>query len=109
MRKVREILRLAQEGLTLRQIGAALGVPFTTVGEHVRRARDAGVVWPLPDDLDDVALEAMLFPRGPAPTPVRPLPDWSGVHRELRRPGVTLMLVWHEYRAAHPDGYGYSQ
>lgn len=62
-----------------------------------------------PTKLDDVALEALLFPRGPAPEPNRPLPDWSRVHRELRRPGVTLMLLWHEYREEHPDGYAYSQ
>jgi transposase len=109
MRKVREILRLAREGLPLRQIGAAVGVPFTTVGEHLRRAQRAGISWPLLEDLDDVALEALLFPRGPAPEPNRPLPDWNCVHRELRRPGVTLMLLWHEYREDHPDGYAYSQ
>ncbi len=109
MRKIREILRLAHEGLTLRQIGAALGVPFTTVGDHVRRAQRAGVSWPLPADMDDVALEARLFPQGRAPESHRPLPEWSVVHRELRRAGVTLMLLWHEYRAEHPDGYSYSQ
>ncbi len=109
MRKVREILRLAHEGLALRQIGAAVGVPFTTVGDHLRRAARAGVVWPLPVELDDVALEALLFPRGPAPEPGRPVPQWDRVHRELRRPGVTLMLLWHEYREEHPDGYSYSQ
>lgn len=109
MRKVREILRLAHEGLPLRQIGAALGVPFTTVGDHLRRAAGAGVAWPLPAELDDVALEALLFPRGPALEPNRPVPDWSRVHCELRRPGVTLMLLWHEYREEHPDGYAYSQ
>ena len=109
MRKVREILRLAHEGLPLRQIGAALGVPFTTVGDHLRRAARAGVVWPLPTELDDIALEALLFPQGPAPEPTRPVPEWRRVHRELRRPGVTLMLLWHEYREEHPDGYAYSQ
>jgi transposase len=110
MRKVREILRLAcGEGLPLRQVGAALGVPFTTAGDHLRRAEGAGLSWPLPDELDDVALEALLFPKGPAPEPSRPLPDWNHVHRELRRPGVTLMLLWHEYRADYPDGYSYSQ
>jgi transposase len=35
-------------------------------------------------------------------------PDWTHVHRELRRPGVTLMLLWEEYRASEPDGYSYS-
>jgi transposase len=110
MRKVRDILRLALgEGLPLRQVGAAVGVPFTTAGDHLRRAERAGLSWPLPDDLDDVALEALLFPKGPAPEPNRPLPDWKHVHRELKRKGVTLMLLWHEYREDHPDGYSYSQ
>ena len=36
-------------------------------------------------------------------------PDWTHVHHELRRPGVTLMLLWEEYRQAAPDGYGYSR
>jgi transposase len=110
MRKVREILRLAQgEGLPLRQVGASLGVPFTTAGDHLRRATRAGLAWPLPDDLDDDALEALLFPKGAAPEPDRPVPEWSRVHRELKRKGVTLMLLWHEYREDFPDGYSYSQ
>ena len=39
----------------------------------------------------------------------RPLPDWPLLHRELKRPGVTLSLLWEEYRAVHRDGYGYSR
>jgi transposase len=110
MRKVREIIRLARgEGLPLRQVSAATGVPFTTAADHLRRADRAGLKWPLPDDLDDTALEALLFPKGPAPEPNRPLPDWEHVHRELKRPGVTLTLLWLEYREDHPDGYSYSQ
>ena len=111
MRKVRDILRLAHgQGLSRRQVGAALGVPFTTVADHLRRAEAAGLGWPLPEELDDGALEALLFKKDPAPpADARPLPDWHGVHRELRRPGVTLTLLWLEYREIHPDGYGYSQ
>ena len=55
-------------------------------------------------------LEALLFP--PAPPPVehpREPPDFVYIHRELRRKAVTLMLLWQEYKAAHPDGYQYSQ
>src|SRR5438876_2355783 len=109
MRKIREVLRLSQhEGLSLREAAASLRLPFTTVGDHVRRARAAGLSWPLPDDLDDDALEARLFASA-APPADRPLPDWQQLHRELRRPAVTLALLWLEYREAHPDGYGYSQ
>jgi hypothetical protein len=56
--------------------------------------------------LTDAALEAMLFARaGIAPgTRRKAEPDWPVIHRELRRPGVTLKLVWQEYRAAEPEG-----
>jgi len=66
-------------------------------------------VWPLSEDLDDAQLEALLFPLPPAiASDQRPLPDWAWVHRELRRPDVTLALLWEEYRAGAPDGFGYS-
>lgn len=110
VRKVREVLRLAQgQGLSIRQIGASLGLARSTIADHLRRAEQAGVSWPLPDDLDDATLEALLFPTPPPPPAGRPLPDWKAVHGELRRKGVTLMLLWLEYRETHPDGYGYSQ
>ena len=75
-------------------------------------ARAAGVSQPLLDDLSDEALEARLFPASTALAEIRarrPQPHWPTIHRELRRPGVTLQLVWEEHRAAHPEGYGYSR
>jgi transposase len=109
MRKIRDVLRLTLgEGLSLRSTAASLQIPFTTVAEYARRAKASGITWPLPDELDDDALERMLFHTA-APEPNRPLPDWKRTHVELRRPHVTLMLLWFEYREAHPDGYGYSQ
>ncbi len=63
MRRIRDILRLTfGEGLSRRQVSLSLGVPFTTVADHVNRARAAGLGWPLPADLDDAGLEARLFP-----------------------------------------------
>jgi hypothetical protein len=76
---------------------------------YLSRARAAGVVWPLPEDLDDAQLEALLFPLPPAiASDQRPMPDWAWVHRELRRPDVTLALLWDEFRAGAPDGFSYS-
>jgi len=110
MRKVRDVLRLRfSEGLSLREVAASLQIPHTTVADHVRRATAAGLGWPLPDDLDDDALEARLFAAAAAPVAPRPTPDWPTVHRELRGPHVTLMLLWLEYRETFPDGYAYSQ
>jgi transposase len=111
MRKLRQALRLAWEvGLSLRPIGRSLGLSPTTVGEYLRRAESAGLTWPLPPQLDDATLEARLFPGAlPLPLQERPLPDFASVHRELRRKGVTLALLWQEYKAAHPEGLQYSQ
>lgn len=110
MRKIREILRLRLEhGLAQRVIGQSLGLSQTAISEYLGRARMAGLSWPLPDDLDDERLEALLFPPLPdVPHNQRPVPDWSAVHRDLRRPNMTLALVWEEYRAASANGFGYS-
>jgi len=109
MRQIREILRLKYEGgLGHRAIARACGVGLGTVSEYVGRARRAGLVWPLPPDLDDAALEARLFVLA-APGRERASPDLVGIHQELKRAGVTLHLLWEEYRAAHENGYGYSQ
>ena len=110
MRKIRDLLRLCLgEGRSIRQAAASVEMPFTTVSDHLRRAKAAGLTWPLPDGLDDDDLESMLFSKPPSPAQVRPMPDWKKIHVELRRPHVTLMLLWIEYREAHPDGYAYSQ
>ena len=63
MRKIRDVLRLKYElGRSHREIAAILRISHSTVGSYVRRAREAGVSWPLPDDLDATALEAAPYP-----------------------------------------------
>jgi len=110
MRKIRDVLRLSAAGMSKRQIAASLGVSATAAGDCIRRARRAGLGWPLPEGLKDEALEARLYPPPTAAAKDRrPQPDWAAVYRELRRPGVTLQLLWEEHRAANPDGYGYSR
>jgi transposase len=109
-RKIRDVLRLSAGGLSKRKIATSLGVSPTAAGDCIRRARQAGLVWPLPEGLDDTGLEARLY--SPPPRVAkdrRPRPDWPAIHRELRRKGVTLQLLWEEHRAAYPEGYGYSR
>ena len=111
MRKIKEVLRLRFEhGLSHRVIATSCGIGITSAREYIVRAKAAGLLWPLPEDLDDGALGALLFPPPPRPGEVeRTLPAWPAVHRELRQKGVTLQLLWQEYRAVFPEGYGYSR
>src|SRR6202012_1957491 len=110
MRKIRELLRLRwEQHFPQRVIANSLGLSQGSVSDYLNRARRAGLTWPLPDALDDARLEALLFPPLPnVPSDQRPRPDWAAVHRDLRRPNVTLALLWEEYRAATTDGFGYS-
>jgi transposase len=111
MRKIREVLRLTLEaGLTTRQIAGSLQTARSSVGECLRRFRESGLSWPLPTGLSDADLEQRLFsPPVRSPGLTRPVPDWAVVHQELKRKGVTLALLWQEYKLAHPDGFQYSR
>jgi transposase len=110
MRRIRDVLRLKASGMSKRRIAASVGIGPTAAGDYLCRAKQAGLAWPLPEDLDDVMLEARLFPPPQAiAANQRAQPDWAAIHRELKRPGVTLQLLWEEHRAAHPNGYGRSR
>jgi transposase len=111
MRKIAEALRLKAAGLSTRKIASSLGLGQSTVSDYLKRVERAGLSWPLPEGVGDAELERRLFqPIGGATRLGLSVPDWAQVHRELRRKGVTLALLWEEYRADHPDdGYGYSR
>ena len=100
MRKIREVLRLKFEcGLSTRKIARSLGVGHSSAGDYLCRFAASGLAWPTA--LSDAELERQLFPPAPVvPSEQRPLPDWAMIHAELRRPGVTLALLWQEYRLA---------
>ena len=110
MRKIREILRLKYEcGRSNRDIGQSCGIGSSTVSEYLQRVRMAGLAWPLPEGLSDQALEQRLFPPPISRDTARLLPDFHEIHNELQsRRGVTLNLLWQEYKEQHPDGYQYS-
>ncbi|MCP1838333.1 MULTISPECIES: sigma factor-like helix-turn-helix DNA-binding protein [Bradyrhizobium] len=111
MRHIREVLRLHfSVGMSQRAVARSLGLAKGTVSKYVNRARRASLTWPLPPELDDdVRLENRLFPPpSDRPNDERPHRDWALVHRELRRPNVTLMLLWEEYCDANSDSFSYA-
>ncbi|MDQ6614293.1 MAG: IS21 family transposase [Actinomycetota bacterium] len=111
MRRIHEVLRLKAAGMSNRDIAAATAVSKTTVNEYLCRAQAAGIAWPLPEGMDEEALEAALFPPPSAAlAAARPVPQWREVHRELKAGRhVTLRLLWLEWRESNPGGWGYSQ
>ena len=111
MRQIRQMLRLAHDGVSAREIGRTLRAARSTIQDNLNRARTAGLSWPLPGDLTDDVLEQRLFARAGARRGFRRRaePDWASLACELKRPGVNLTVLWEEYREVHPDGYGYSR
>ena len=108
MRQIREVLRLrfASE-LPQRAIAKSLGLSQGAVAVISAGPAPPGSSWPLPADLDDAQLEALLFPPPPAiAADQRPMPDWAWVHRELRRPNVTWRCCGRSTAPAPPTGSG---
>lgn len=113
MHQLKEILRLRfQNNLSVREIGRSCGLPASTVGDYLTRAVAAQLSWPLPGDLTEAQLIDKLIapapPKPPSPCS-RAMPDWALVRDELRRPNMTLQLLWNEYQRVHGDGYSYSR
>jgi hypothetical protein len=112
MRRIRQVLHL-HFGVraSARVIAREVGVGRSTVQDYLTRATTAGLGWPLPADLTDEALELLLFPAPSCKPGARrhPEPDWAALVREMKRPGVSLLILWEEYNAVHPQGYAYSR
>jgi transposase len=88
MRQVREVLRLKLVGgLPTREIARRIGVAPSTIRTTIRRFQAAGLIWPLPNEVSDTALEARLFPEAGTKQGHRRQsePDWASIHRELKR------------------------
>ena len=111
MRTIKEVLRLKWEKkFSNQQISQSCNIARSTIRGYLARAQNVGLSWPLPSDLDDGSLEAIMFPPAPTKAPDKGgLPEMGYLRKELNRKGVTLYQLWLEYREANPDGYQYSQ
>ena len=99
MRNAREVLRLRiGQGLSVRQVASSCGVSISTVSEYEKRFRQSGLVWPLPEQMDDAALTRPLRARPSNYKHSRAVPDTGYLITEMRKPNATLHLLWLEYR-----------
>jgi transposase len=111
MRTIKEVLRLKHSAqLSHRQIAGSLKISTGVVTKYLAAAERAQLRWPLPSDMDDLALSHALWPQN-APPSIKRLAalDFADIHLQLKHKGVTRQLLWEEYAASHPEGYGYTQ
>ena len=110
MRHIREILRQKlAHGLSNREVARSLRVSTGSVSGVTARARELGLTLDVIATLTDLALEERFYGVKGCNVTTRPLPDPATLHVELRRTGVTLQLIHHEYLEQHPSGYRYTQ
>jgi transposase len=109
MRRIRETLRLhLLAGLSYAEVARSLKISKSVVGKYVLLARVAGVDWAIAQTLSDEELEARLYRPALTRSSHQPTPDFGLVHQELKRAGVTLMLLWEEYARDNPLAYKYT-
>jgi len=110
MRTIKELFRLVLGfGFSTRKAAQSLNVSHTTVGRYFDRAIELGLTWSIVEGMEEGEIEEMLFPGRGRRSSEKPEPDWSEVHVGLKKKGVTLQLLWEEYRLEHSDGYCYSR
>lgn len=109
MRRIKETLRLSFDGkMNQSQVSRALSLARSTVQDYLKRFSQQGMRWEDVVHLSDEELGRLLFPKE-TDKPRRAMLDFDYIHNELKRPGVTLQLLWEEYISGQPDGYRYSQ
>jgi transposase len=109
MIKIREILRLKSLGIGIRATAESCNCSRNTVREVLRTAELQGIIWPLPEEMDDFKLTTFIYPLSEEPASRKPEPDYQHIHNELKHHHVNLRLLWTEYRSLQPDGLAYSQ
>ena len=109
MRQIKEVLRQCYElNLSSIIISRSTGIPRSTVRDYIGRFKASQLNWPLPDEMDDDVLNELLFPVKKESKKDLLEPNWEKVHQELKRKGVTLQILWEEYKREHSAGYQYS-
>jgi len=109
MKKIKEIARLLFEcNLGIRPIARACNISTSTASTHVEKLKELGVTYKDICETDEDTLSELMFPKGVKPS-VKPLPDFVYLHREMKKKGVTLQLLYEEYKRDNPDGYERTQ
>ena len=103
MRKLKEAARLYLEmNLGVRTIARACNISTSTAHAYVDKLKILDVTYKEINEMSEDELESLLFPREEK---ARLLPDFTYLTEEMKKKGVTLQLLYEEYKKDNPDGY----
>jgi transposase len=112
MKKIREIIKLkAKANLSERQISKSLSVSRPVVSEYLRKFKASGLNYEQIINIADSKLLALFQSMNEKYNlKYKTLLEYFPAYiKDLSRKGVTLQLLWEEYKEKHPEGYQYSQ
>ena len=110
MKKLKEVYRLRFNlRYSHRQIATSLGISSSTVSEYLSLFKYSGLHWEEAKALPLEKLEELVYRHPENPIGTRPRADYEKVYQELKKKGVTLLLLWKEYKDKHPNGLGYTR
>ncbi|MEK6706383.1 MAG: IS21 family transposase [Bdellovibrionota bacterium] len=112
MHKIKEVLRQRLVcGLSLREIGRSLSISHPTVKKYLLAAQKAALTWQKAEEMSDWDLFQLVRTRQEHAIgkSTYPMPDYASIHQEIKKKGVTLALLWQEYKESNPEGYQYTQ
>jgi transposase len=110
MERVRHVLRLSELGFNQRAIARATGVARSSLQEYLRTAEVEGITYERAAIMTDLELREAFKKQRPGRSRVEVTdPDYEQVHKSMMsRKGVTLELLWKEWRATGNGEYSYS-
>jgi transposase len=113
MGQIKQLLQMHQKGRGRKTIARELGISKTTVKSYLEKLKSLNFGLDQLLVMDEPMLEAKFHSGNPAYKDNKRYDyikeSLNYFEKELKRPGVTRMLLWEEYRAKYPQGYSYAQ
>lgn len=109
--KVKDIIRLTFESkLSQRQIANCLDLSRGVVHKYQHLSKSTGLDWATLKGMDDSALHRLIHQASQKEKPASRYvePDCPKLHQELKKKGLTLQLLWEEYKEVYIEkSYSY--
>jgi len=114
MNKIRQILRLYDQGKGKQKIADYVEISRTTVKKYIAAFETCGYPIKEVDNLDDEELNELFGEIKDRPKPKNPRMEalvrcFPKMEKELKRTGVTRATLHEDYMKEFPDGYRYTQ